>query len=143
MDDVADHRSDFRLCGHAPARARAALDSGGRRLRRRGVLRHELRGPAAVDARRFSKNGFLRLQHEYGRNVAFRPDHRVVCTTLSGSQPLRLIRRFASLGYAGYSAHSMTSPPDLFAREQREVFSPSALVRMARDVLEDAFPLIW
>jgi exodeoxyribonuclease VII large subunit len=37
----------------------------------------------------------------------------------------------------------MTSPPDLFAREQREVFSPSALVRMARDVLEDAFPLIW
>ena len=37
----------------------------------------------------------------------------------------------------------MTSSPDLFAREQREVFSPSALVRMARDVLEDAFPLIW
>jgi len=37
----------------------------------------------------------------------------------------------------------MTSPPDLFAREQREVLSPSALVRMARDVLEDTFPLIW
>jgi len=37
----------------------------------------------------------------------------------------------------------MNSPADLFAREQREVFSPSALVRMARDVLEDTFPLIW
>ena len=37
----------------------------------------------------------------------------------------------------------MNSSTDLFAREQREVFSPSALVRMARDVLEDSFPLIW
>ena len=37
----------------------------------------------------------------------------------------------------------MNSPADPFLREQREVFSPSALVRMARDVLEDAFPLIW
>ena len=31
----------------------------------------------------------------------------------------------------------------LFAREQREVLFPSALVRMARDVLERTFPLIW
>jgi exodeoxyribonuclease VII large subunit len=37
----------------------------------------------------------------------------------------------------------MISPPDLFSREQREVLTPSALVRMARDVIEDAFPLIW
>ena len=37
----------------------------------------------------------------------------------------------------------MNSPADLFAHEQREVFSPTALVRMARDVLEDSFPLIW
>jgi len=37
----------------------------------------------------------------------------------------------------------MNSPADLFAHEQREVFSPTALVRMARDVLEDTFPLIW
>jgi exodeoxyribonuclease VII large subunit len=37
----------------------------------------------------------------------------------------------------------MNSPSDLFSHEQRDVFSPSALVRMARDVLEDTFPLIW
>jgi len=37
----------------------------------------------------------------------------------------------------------MNSSTDLFAHEQREVFSPTALVRMARDVLEDTFPLIW
>jgi exodeoxyribonuclease VII large subunit len=37
----------------------------------------------------------------------------------------------------------MNSSSEPFSRGQREVFSPSALVRLARDLLEDAFPLIW
>src|SRR5215471_6482111 len=28
-------------------------------------------------------------------------------------------------------------------RAEREIFSPSQLVRLARDLLEDTFPLIW
>jgi exodeoxyribonuclease VII large subunit len=36
----------------------------------------------------------------------------------------------------------MTQAPDT-ANTAREIFSPSALVRLARNVLEDAFPLIW
>jgi exodeoxyribonuclease VII large subunit len=37
----------------------------------------------------------------------------------------------------------MNSSSELFSRDEREVFSPSTLVRLARDLLEDAFPLIW
>lgn len=35
----------------------------------------------------------------------------------------------------------MSVPPDL--TPEREIYSPSSLTRMARDLLEDTFPLIW